>query len=250
MTMFRIDEIQPSIFRISHFNPEIGISFAQFLIADEAPALIHTGVHAAYEGIREQIRQVLDPATLRYVVIPHFEADECGGVDRFLAGAPGAQLVCSQVGAMINLQPGLWNAGGYGERAPHTVWQDDVLDLGRHRLRFLMTPHVHHWDSMMVLEETEGALFPADLFIQPDDQPPVSRENNAEAMIQLYRMAGVMPSEAAVHRFLDQMETLSIRHVNPMHGATIPGDALSPYLRALREQPFAYHGLLFGRAVY
>ena len=37
---------------------------------------------------------------------------------------------------------------------------DDSIDLGKHKLRFLETPHVHHWDSLMVVEETTGGLFP------------------------------------------------------------------------------------------
>lgn len=241
--MFRIDEIQPDIFRINYFDGKYPVGFSQFLIRDDRPTLIHTGIWQEYEGIRAKIKEVLDPTTLRYIVIPHFESDECGGMDRFLAEGPGARLVCSDTGAKINLSG--WNAP-----APHTVWQDDRLDLGRHRLRFLMSPHVHHWDSMMVFEETEGALFPADLFIQPGDVPPVSTEDRSASMIQLYRTVGIMPSETAVHHVLDQMDRLPIRHVNPMHGSCIPASALGPYVRALREQPFAYNGTLFGRSLF
>lgn len=239
--MFRIDEIQKDIFRINYFDG-YRVGFSQFLIRDEAPALIHTGVYKQYDGIRAQIKEVLDPATLRYIVLPHFEADECGGMDRFLAEAPGAKLVCSDVGFKINLS-------GWNTAEPLSVWDSDTLDLGRHRLRFLMTPHVHHWDSMMVFEETEGVLFPADLFIQPGDQPPTSPEDLSGSMIQLYRMVGIMPSEEAVRRLLDRLDRLPIRHVNPMHGASIPAAALPPYVRALREQPFAYAGSLLGRAL-
>lgn len=239
--MFRIDEVQKGIFRIGNFDG-FGIGFNQFLIVDEEPTLIHTGTYPKYDGIRAQIREVLDPARLRYVVVPHFEADECGGMDRFLAEAPGAKLVCSTVGAQVNL-------GGWDAPPPHAVWQDDTLDLGHHRLRFLMTPHVHHWDSMMVFEETEGVLFPADLFLQPGDQPPMTTENLSREMIQVYQTSGIMPSEDAVRRVLDRLNRMPVRHVNPMHGACIPAAALPPYVRALREQPFAYTGTLFGRAV-
>jgi hypothetical protein len=34
-----------------------------------------------------------------------------------------------------------------------------------------------------------------------------------------------------------------------MHGATIKGDALHYYTNALREQEFAYRGLLLGREI-
>ncbi len=240
--MFRIDEIQKDIFRINYFDGKKPVGFSQFLIQDEMPALIHTGIWPEYEGIRGKIKEVLDPSTLRYIVIPHFEADECGGMDRFLAEAPEAKLVCSDVGAKVNLYG--WNVPGY-----LGMWEGDTLQLGRHRLRFLMSPHVHHWDSMIVFEETQGVLFPADLFIQPGDVPPTSTEDMSAAMVQLYRTIGIMPSEAAVHRVLDRLDQITLNHVNPMHGSCIPATALGPYVRALREQPFAYAGSLLGRQV-
>ena len=49
--------------------------------------LVHTGVYGEYDGIHKAISEVLDPATLAYVVLLHFEGDECGGMDRFMAEA-------------------------------------------------------------------------------------------------------------------------------------------------------------------
>ena len=40
------------------------------------------------------------------------------------------------------------------------VTDGEMIDLGKHKLRFLETPHVHHWDSMMVFEETTRASSP------------------------------------------------------------------------------------------
>src|SRR4051812_43782467 len=101
--MHRIDEIVKNIFRISVFEPQYGISFNQFVILDDAPALIHTGTFPAYEAVREAVAEIVDPKKLAYVVVPHFEADECGGMGRFVAEAPQAVLACSEVGAGINL---------------------------------------------------------------------------------------------------------------------------------------------------
>ena len=58
-----------------------------------------------------------------------------------------------------------------------------------------MTPHVHHWDSMMVFEETTKSLFPSDLFIQPGDNKPVISDDLAMGMINLYRGAGIFAGE-------------------------------------------------------
>ena len=104
--MARIDEIVDGIYRISTPpDPDVPITFNQFLIDDEAPVLVHTGVHQAYDGIHKAIGEVLDPARLAYVVLLHFEGDECGGMERVMAEAPNAQLVGSDMSAILSLTP-------------------------------------------------------------------------------------------------------------------------------------------------
>jgi flavorubredoxin len=239
----RIDQVADSIYRISSFTPQKRLSFNQFLIDDERPALIHTGTYPMYDDVRAAVAQVLDPARLAYVVVPHFEADECGGMGRFIEAAPQAVLVCSAVGARINLWQ--WDYAG----PVQGVQDGDVVKLGRHRLRFLETPHVHHWDSLMAFEETTRSLFPADLFMQPDDQAPVVREDLAAEMCDWYRAAGIFAAEGPVRRVVDRLEPLAPAWVYPMHGGSVPAEALPGYVAALREEPFAFDGRLFGRAL-
>ena len=69
MTATRIDEIVDGIYRISAFDPESGITFNEFLIDDERPALIHTGVHQSYEAVRSAVAEVLDPSKLAFVAL-------------------------------------------------------------------------------------------------------------------------------------------------------------------------------------
>ena len=196
--MAQIDQIVEGIYRISTPPSVDGapISFNQFLIDDEAPVLVHTGVYGEYEGIRKAISEVLDPATLAYVVLLHFEGDECGGMDRFMAGAKNAQLVGSEMSAILNLTS---FGVDYVDRVKG-VRDGDVIDTGRHRLKFIETPHVHHWDSMMVFEETTKSLFPSDLYIQPGDQPPVVNEDLTPEMLGFYREIGIFAHEDPVRR--------------------------------------------------
>jgi flavorubredoxin len=99
------------------------------------------------DDIRDTVAEVLDPGELEYVILLHFESDECGGMDRFLEGAPSSALACSEAGVQLNLS-------GWNYRGRVDAHRDgDVIDLGEHKLRFLETPHVHHWDSMMLFEE-------------------------------------------------------------------------------------------------
>jgi flavorubredoxin len=237
----RIDHIVGGIHRISTWEPEFGITFNQFLIDDERPTLIHTGNHDHYDGVRAAVAEVLDPARLEHVVLLHWESDENGGMDRFMGEAPASELVGSAMS--INL-----NAHGFGMHERVRGYTDgETLDLGRHRLRFLETPHVHHWDSMMVLEETTNSLFPADLYIQPGDQPPVVRENLSEAMLGLYRGVGIFAHEDPVRAVSERIEGLAPDWIHAMHGGTIAGDSLPYFTRALRDHDFAYNGMLLGR---
>ncbi len=237
----RIDHITGGIYRISTLAEPYGITMNQFLIDDDRPALIHTGEHAAYESIRRAIGEVLDPAKLAYVALLHWEGDENGGMDRFTAAAPSAELVGSDLSIQLN-------ARGFGVTEQVLGFTDgQTLDLGRHRLRFIETPHVHHWDSMMVYEETTGSLFPADLYIQPGDQPPVVTEDLSESMIGLYRAVGIFAHESPVREAVDRIEALAPKWVHAMHGGTIAGDALASYTRALRDQSFGWNGMLLGR---
>jgi len=239
--MTQINQVAAGIYRISSYDPTADMSFNQFLIEDEHPTLIHTGTYPLYEAVRQVVSEILDPKRLAYIVVPHFEADECGGMGRFVAEAQHAMLVCSQVGATVNLTQ--WDYAG----PVRGVQDGDVLEVGAHRLRFLETPHVHHWDSLMVLDETTNSLFPADLFAHPGDQPAVVQENLSKQMCQWYRDIGIFAAAEPVLRVVERLEKLNPRWIHPMHGGSLPQDVWPKYAHSLRSEPFAFEGKVFGR---
>ena len=89
----RIDEIATGIYRINTplaLPGEVGFSFNQYLIVDDAPMLFHSGMRRLFPLVSEAIRAVMPVERLRYVGLSHFEADECGALNEFLAAAPNA----------------------------------------------------------------------------------------------------------------------------------------------------------------
>jgi flavorubredoxin len=237
----RIDPVGDDTYRIATFDPTYGISFNQFLVVDDKPALIHTGTWQVYDAVRRAIGNVIDPKKLAYVVIPHFEADECGGMRRFVENADDCTLVASELGAALNLS-------GWEYCGPFKAVRDgDLLDLGRHRLRFLETPHVHHWDSMMVVDDTTNALFPADLFLQPGEQTPLVAENLSTEMCELYRAVGIFAAREPVVRVVDRVERMNLEKIHPMHGGSLVKTILPRYYDALRTQRFWFDNMVFGR---
>jgi flavorubredoxin len=239
----RIDAVADDTYRIGTFWPEYGITVNQFLIADERPALVHTGTHPSYDNVRKAIAQVIDPKKLEFVIVPHFEADECGGMGRFIREAPQSTLVCSDVGAGINLSG--WDYSG----PVKGVRDGDIIELGKHTLRFLETPHVHHWDSMMLMDETTNALFPADLFLQPGEQGPHCRENLGKEMCQLYREAGIFAAREPVLNVAKRLQRMNFKQILPMHGGCLSGEVIPKFYDALHTERFWFDGKVFGRAL-
>ena len=159
-----VHEIAPGIFRI---NTPIGIpgspgfSFNQYLIADEAPLVFHTGPRKMFPLVAEAIGKVLPLEKLRYIAFSHFEADECGALNDFLAAAPQAQPVCSRVAAMVSVDD-------VADRPARALADGEALELGRHTLRWLDTPHVPHgWECGVMMETATRTLLCGDLFTQP-----------------------------------------------------------------------------------
>ncbi|HEV2980227.1 MAG TPA: FprA family A-type flavoprotein [Solirubrobacteraceae bacterium] len=243
--MARVDELVDGIYRICSTVqlPDTEFQFNQFLIDDERPALIHTGTYQLYDAVHAGIEEVLDPSKLEYVILLHFEADETGGMDRFLKTAPNSTLACSALSAILNLSG--WNYSGRVEG--HA--EGEVIDLGKHKLRFLETPHVHHWDSMMLFDETSKSVFPSDLFIQPGDQPPIVSENLGSMMCDYYRQIGIFAHEQPVRDVVERIEALEPSWIHGMHGGSLERGTIDYFTRALREEPFAYQGKLLGREV-
>jgi len=100
---------------------------------------------------------------------------------------------------------------------------------------------------MMVFEETTRSLFPADLFMQPGDPPPIVRENLGREMCARYREVGIFAAKEPVLSVVDRLERLEADWIHPMHGGSLPGEVAPDYVRALRSEPFTFEGKLFGR---
>jgi flavorubredoxin len=160
----RIDEIAEGIHRISTPVPPDampgGFTFNQFLIEDEHPLLYHTGPRKMFPLVREAIDRVLPCESLRYVGLSHFEADECGSLNEFLAIAPNAEPLCSVTAKMVSVDD-------VADRPARAIADGESISLGRHRVRWIDTPHFPHgWECGHLFDETTGTLFCGDLFTQ------------------------------------------------------------------------------------
>jgi flavorubredoxin len=233
-----VNEIAAGVYRISTFAPDFGIQFNQFLVNDDEPFLMHTGFKSMFAATRDGVARVLDPSRVRWIGFGHFEADECGALNEWLALAPQAQAVASFVGVTVNL-------GDFALRPARALADGEGLEIGRRRLRFLATPHVPHgWDAGLFFEEGDRTLFCSDLFFQPGEPEPLVTTDivgPARAAIlegQSGPLANDLPYTSHTDGTLQRLAALSPLTLATMHGASFSGDgggALRDLARVLRE---------------
>src|SRR5205823_6794798 len=99
----RIDEVAPDLYRISVYVKDFDLQFNHFLVKDDEPLLFHTGLRGMFPLVREGVAKVIDPREIRSIAFSHFESDECGGLNLWLAECPSAQAVFSDTGVLVNL---------------------------------------------------------------------------------------------------------------------------------------------------
>ena len=105
-TRTNVHEIADGIYRINtpfDFPDGQGFSFNQYLLVDDEPLMFHTGPRQLFAAVREAVAAVLPVERLRYVGLSHFEADECGSLNQWLAAAPAAVPLCSRIAAMVGV---------------------------------------------------------------------------------------------------------------------------------------------------
>lgn len=236
----RIDEIAPDLYRLSTYIAKIDLQFNQFLVTDDEPLLYHTGLRGMFPLVRDAVGKIVDPARIRRIGFSHFEADECGSLNEWLALAPRAEAVCGVIGALVNIND-------YTGGRARVMATGEILETGRRRFRFLETPQVPHaWDAGLLFEETGATLFCSDLFLQNGDLCPLTEEDVVEPARQslLAYEAGPLPHAYPYASWTDDtlqmLAGLKPKLLAIMHGSSYRGDGE----RALRELAAMYAAIL------
>jgi flavorubredoxin len=236
--MIDVTEIATAIYRIALWDEDDlvrggfvfpGATLNMFLIRAQRPVIIQTLLRKTFERVRKRVEQVVDPAEIAYVVVPHHEGDSSGAINEWLEEAPHAVPLCSELCAVLSLRD-------FSSRAPRVVADDEVVDLGTHRLRFLITPYVNQWDSLMVYEETTRTLFPNDLFSSIGTEITTAKDHS-EAALKAAREIGYQADDRkSLLRTLSKIEPLDIEVIAPMHGPAVTGNT-GHLIRAFRDNP-------------
>lgn len=163
-------EIKPGIFFVSvnDENTKLfegmwpihqeGISYNSYLIRDENNVLVDLCKDNTSEEYFSELKKVMDPARIDYLVINHMEPDHSGAIELLRQFNPQVIILCSEKAkAMLT--------SFYGISDPvRVVGEGERLQLGKHTLQFFATPNVHWPETMMTYEASHKVLFSCDGF--------------------------------------------------------------------------------------
>jgi flavorubredoxin len=218
-------EIADGIYRLSTLTDAVpgGFTFNQFLVKGDEPLLFHTGPKGLFGPVSDAVNTVVPVETIRWVTFGHWEADESGALNEWLAAAPHGELALGTVGTMLS-------GNDQAIRPPRSLGDGEVLDLGSKRVRWIDTPHVPHgWDAGLLFEESTATLLCGDLFTQTGDASTTTGDivGPAGAIEDMMGATSLTPRTALTIRRLADLRPATLAL---MHGPSFSGDGSSALL--------------------
>jgi flavorubredoxin len=195
-----------------------GSSYNAYLIVDQQVALVDTVWGSFAEQMMANIREIIDPARIDWVVANHAESDHSGGLPALLREAPQAKLVVSRRGA--ESIEGHYHAGW----PMRQVKTGESIDLGGCQMVFVEAPMLHWPDSMFTYLAGKEVLLPNDAFGQ--HYATAFRFNDQVDQQELFEEARkyyaniLTPFSELVLRKIDEVLALKlpVQMIAPSHG--------------------------------
>lgn len=205
-----------------------GVTYNSYVIMDEKIAVMDTVDKRASDKWLENVEKVLNGKEPDYLIISHMEPDHSFNIKTLAEKYPNMKLVSNtKVFAFI---PQFFEIENLEDRQV-VVKENDTLDLGSRKLRFIIAPMVHWPEVMMEYEETEKILFSADAFgtFGTISNEELSCEESWLDEARRYYINIVGKYGVQVQALLKKASTLEIKTICPLHGPVLK-DNLEFYL--------------------
>jgi flavorubredoxin len=217
----RVDEVASGIYRISTPLDVIpgGFTLNSYLVADDEPLLFHTGYRALFPITLEAIGKVMPVEMLRWIGGSHFESDEFGALNEFLAAAPAATAFGSEIGVLTSIND-------FASRTAHGFADGEEFSIGSRRMKWLYTPHVPHgWDCGVLFDQSTSTLLCGDLFTQAGaNMPPVTASEVLTASEAMRGMLDYYAHALSTTPILERLANLDPAMLACQHGSAYRGD--------------------------
>jgi len=217
-----------------------GSTYNSYLIRDKKTAVIDTVWGPFTDKFIENVRSLVEPSKIDYVVTNHAETDHSGALGALMDLAPQAEVVVSPRG--MESVPGHF----------HKKWKfrqvrtGESIPLGETEMIFVEAPMLHWPDSMFTYLSGRDLLMPNDAFGQHyasafpyNDQ--VDQEELFEECLKYY--ANILtPFSPMVLKKIDEVLALDLKvdMIAPSHGViwrTDPLQIVKKYQQWAKQEP-------------
>ena len=205
-----VDDKEMDLFENQYVTPN-GISYNSYVILDEKIAIMDTVDERMTDQWMKNLEKVLNGKEPDYLIVSHMESDHSDNIANLVNKYPNMKVIGNaQIFRMITQFFDI----DLGEKAI-SMKEGDILDLGKHKLHFIMAPMVHWPEVMMSYEESEKVLFSADGF---GKFGTLDTEEDWTCEARRYYFNIVGKYGANVQAVLKKAANLDIKIICPLHG--------------------------------
>ncbi len=137
-----------------------GVCYNSYLIDDDRVAVIDTVKRGFLPLFLDKIMGILKAGkTVDYLIVNHMEPDHSGSMKMLQLFFPGMRIIGNK--KTVDFIKGFY---GIDDSCIQVVNDGDTLVLGKHTLKFYLTPMVHWPETMMTYDAGNGVLFSGDAF--------------------------------------------------------------------------------------
>ena len=218
------DDLSIDLFESQYKVPQ-GVSYNSYLILDEKTAILDTVDSRKAEEWLAKLETALDGRIPDYLVVHHLEPDHSSVIAAVAEKYPSMTIVAgAKALAMI---PQFFEALSLEGRTM-AMKEGQVLELGKHSLKFVSAPMVHWPEVMVSFDEFDGTLYSADGFGKFGALSECgfysSEDKDWDSEARRYYCNIVGKYGAPVQALLKKASSLPIKRICPLHGPIIDSD--------------------------
>ena len=202
------------------FPTEGGTTYNSYLVKGEKIAVIDTAKGRCYDQFLSNVRSLVDPSDVDYIICNHMEPDHSGSLAAFLKESKNARVVVSRTGE--HFVSNILNA----DVNPLKMGDGDVLDLGGKTLRFISAPFLHWPDTMFTHAVEDKVLFSCDVFGSHycDERMFDDLVGDFSGEFEYYYQGIMGPFKEKLLEAVDKIKDLDIAIIAPSHGPILRTD--------------------------
>ncbi len=193
---------------------ENGMAYNSYLIKDEEYVIFDTVDEKVTGQWLQRLSEELDGESPDYLIVSHMEPDHAYNIGILAEKYPDMKIVGNQI--TFNILSNFFDIDLSKRKV--IVSEGDILDIGKHKLQFIMAPMVHWPEVMMTYDQTDKVLFSADAFGK-FGALDVDEEWDCEARRYYFGIVGKYGDQ--VQALLKKVANLDIKTICPLHGPVL-----------------------------